>query len=150
MSEFIKQYGSILIYSLIGILLIGILYGVFCLNWSLYGMIGDSGKADFSLTMKKGKPYLQVQDMKIKCGTEVGDVRRLVQAKECDGTDIARTKIYVKELEGGKLGEKFYLNTNSPALVRLKYFVIGRNGESVEEQQIILIDEGGKEIEISN
>lgn len=150
MSEFIKQYGSILVYSLSGILLIGILYGVFRTNWSMHGMVEDSGKTNFTLTMNKGKPYLQVQDMKIKCGEKVDDVRKFVSAKEYDGTNISRSKICVKELEGGKLKGKFGLNTNVPALIRLEYSVTGKNGESVEKKQIILIDEGGKELEISH
>ncbi len=141
MSMFMKQYGMIVIYAMIGILIIAVLYGVFQTKWKSTGIVEDGIKADYSeesMTFKK--PLILAENQKVKVGESINDVRQMAKASDIDETEIESSKITVNEIEGEILKEDFSLSTNKPAKSVLEYKVTGKNGNSVSRRITVLVD----------
>ncbi|MDR1700847.1 MAG: hypothetical protein LBR68_06610 [Lachnoclostridium sp.] len=141
MSSFIRQYGMLVMYAIIGLLITGILFGVFQDKWKSAGVVEDGIKADYSEdSMTYEKPVLLADNQKVNLGETVRDARIFAGAKDIDEQEIELSKISIREVEGTILQEDYSLKTDTPTKSVLEFKVTGKNGNTASRRIVVLVD----------
>lgn len=143
MNLFIKQYGLLIVYIIVGLLLITVMYVRIREGWRSID-ISDSPKTAFSSEVDVGIPMISGKDRKFRTGTVISDVRDLIRAEDGAGNDIAKENFAVKEIEGKFLRKNWVLDGSDSGISRLCFTIKGANGKTAQKELIVLFDVGGE------
>lgn len=141
MEQFVKQYGMVVFYVLIGVSILGGTLLVFQRGVREKITIEDGPKTGYQeVATKTQNPLLIVEDRKVQLGEKVR-LDQMAQAKEWgqDGRDIS-SQVKVEVLEGNLSVNQGTVSTNQPGFLLLRFSVMGGNGRRTEKKVRLLVD----------
>lgn len=141
MEQFVKQYGMVILYVMIGALIIGMALTMFRQGLREKAAVADGPKTDYQeAAMKRQPPLLLVEDKKISLGEEY-HLADMAKAKEWgqNGKDIT-DKISVEVLDGDLLVSEGKVVTKQSGFLLLRFSVTDDYGIKAEKKVRLLVD----------